>query len=256
MRPLRALIALLLATFALAGCMKIEMDLKVNGDSDTLSGSMVFAIKKSVLDLSGKPHAEAFGDASENIDDLPKGSRVEVYQDEVFYGQKIIFEDVPFAEFNQSDPTSPHLVHEDGLYTFTMDATVSEDDLGPDAEALKGVLDEFELNVTITFPGRVIERDNLAQLNGNTVSWKLKMSSNHKLKVVAEEPSKFQWVLAASVGGIFGVLVVAGIIILALRSRRRRQSAGAPITTDATVVDPFAAPPALPASPSDPDARP
>ncbi|HCT75576.1 MAG TPA: hypothetical protein DGG94_15440 [Micromonosporaceae bacterium] len=231
MRSLRVLSALLFATFALAGCMKVEMNLTVNGEQDTINGSMIFAMDKAVLTMNGKSPEEAFAGTANEIKELPKGSRSEVYDDGKFYGRRIIFENMTFEEFNRAEPGAPRFTHQDGKYTFGMDADMSNADLGPQSAVIKPILDTIELKIAVTFPGKVIERDNLAELSGNTVSWKLKMGSAHKLNAVAEEPATFQWLLVAGVGGLFGILVVVGIVVLAIRLNRRPKQPAEPIGT-------------------------
>jgi LppM domain len=221
MRFWRPLLALL-TVFALTGCMKVQMDMSIDSEVDAVSGSMIFAIDKQVLALSGKPAEETFGNTAKNLKQLQTGTRSEVYDDGKFYGRKVFFDKVAFAEFNKTDPGSPRFEHRDGKYYFTMDGDMSKADLGTaQGAAAKPILDQIEMKVSVTFPGKVIERDNLATLDGNTVSWTVKMSSGHQFKAVSEEPSKLRWVLVAGVGGLFGILVVAGIVVLAIRLNRK-----------------------------------
>jgi hypothetical protein len=211
----------LLTVFALTGCMKVQMDLAIDGQSDAVNGSMVFAIDKQVLALSGKAPQESFDSSVKDLKQLPAGTRAEPYDDGKYYGRKVFFDKVAFAQFNKADPSSPHFEHRDGKYYFTMNGDMTQADLGPQAAVIKNILDQIEMKVAVTFPGKVIERDNLATLEGNTVSWTVKMSSAHQFRAVSEEPSALNWVLVGSVGGVFGVLVVAGIVVLAIRLNRK-----------------------------------
>jgi LppM domain len=221
MRFWRPLLALL-TVFALTGCMRMQMDMSIDSDVDAVSGSMIFAIDKQVLALSGKPAEETFNNTAKSVKQLQTGTRSEVYDDGKFYGRKVFFDKVAFADFNKSDPGNPHFEHRDGKYYFTMDGDVSKTDLGgAQGAAAKPILDQIELKVSVNFPGKVIERDNLATLDGNTVSWTVKLSSGHQFKAVSEEPSQLRWVLVAGVGGLFGILIVAGIVLLAIRLNRK-----------------------------------
>lgn len=224
-RPLACSLTALLTVFALSGCVKIQMDFGVDPENDRVTGWTVFAIDKQVLALSGKPPEESFNNSAKDLKTFPSGTRSEVYDDGKFYGRKVFFENVPFAEFNKADPGSPHFEHKDGKYYFTMD--LSHTDLGPFTAAGKQVLDQIEVKVSVTFPGKVIERDNLATLEGNTVSWTVKMSSGHQFRAVSEEPTALGWILVASVASLFGLLVVAGIVVLAIRLNRK--PAGQPL---------------------------
>jgi|KBSSwiStaDraftv2_1062776.scaffolds.fasta_scaffold47999_3 hypothetical protein len=223
MRFWRPLLALL-TVFALTGCMKVQMDLAIDGENDAVSGSMVFAIDKQILALSGKPAEDSFNTSVKDLKQLPAGTRAEPYDDGKYYGRKVFFDKVAFAQFNKTDPSSPHFEHRDGKYYFTMNGDMTQADLGPQTAVVKNILDQIEVKVAVTFPGKVIERDNLATLDGKTVSWTVKMSSGHQFRAVSEESSDFNWVLVGSVGGLFGALVVAGIVMLAIRLNRKPSS--------------------------------
>jgi hypothetical protein len=223
MRFWRPLLALL-TVFALTGCMKVQMDLAIDGEKDAVSGSMVFAIDKQILALSGKPTEDSFNTSVKDLKQLPAGTRAEPYDDGKYYGRKVFFDKVAFAQFNKTDPSSPHFEHRDGKYYFTMNGDMTQADLGPQTAVVKNILDQIEVKVAVTFPGKVIERDNLATLDGKTVSWTVKMSSGHQFRAVSEESSDFNWVLVGSVGGLFGALVVAGIVMLAIRLNRKPSS--------------------------------
>ncbi len=225
MRLFRPLLALLMV-FALGGCMKMEMNFGIDGEHDTVTGWVVIAVDKQVLALSGKPPEETFKTSVQDLKQLPTGTRQEVYDDGKFYGRKVFFDKVAFTQFAQSSAGSPHFEHRDHRYYFTMNGDYSQADLGSQAALVKNILDQIELKVTVTFPGKVIDRDNLAQLDGNTVSWTVKLSSAHQFSAVSEEPSKLNWVLVGAVGGLFGALVVAGIVVFALRANRKRAPAG------------------------------
>jgi len=198
--------------------LKVQIDLRIDSDHDTVSGSFIYGIDRQVLTSSGKPVEDTFISVVKDLKQFPTGTRSEVYDDGKFYGRKVFFDNTPFAQFNRPDASSPHLEHRDGKYYFTMD--LSHADLGPLKSVGKDVLDQIVVMVSVTFPGKVIDRDNLATLDGNTVNWAVKLSSSHKFSAVSQEPSRLNWVLVTVVGGIFGALVVAGIVVLALRGRK------------------------------------
>ncbi len=231
MRPLKACLALVVAAFTLTGCMKLEMDLTI-AEEDTVSGSLIFAVERGVLLLSEKPAAQAVDEALTGVGSMPKGSRTEVYEDSKYYGRKVIFDRVPLAEFNRTDGSGPKIVHSGGLYTFTLDGDTSTLDLGSQAHLYRQLLDATEVRISVTFPGKVIERDNLATLEGQTVNWRVKLGSKHQFKAVSEEPAHFPWLLVAGVGTIFGALTLVGMLVFFSR-RRRPEEPTVPILTPA-----------------------
>jgi hypothetical protein len=199
---------------------------------------MIFAMEKSLLIAGGKTPEEAFAGSADTVKDLPKGTRSQVYDDGKFYGRQVFFDNVPFAEFNGGDGTAPAFSHADGRYTFTMDADMSGAAFGQNTAALKPFLDSVSVKVSVKFPGKVIERDNLAQLEGeDTVTWDLKMGSSHKLKAVSEEPATARWLLLAGVIALFGLLAVGGIVVLALRLNRGSRSAAAAVVPEQVQPD-------------------
>jgi hypothetical protein len=235
MRPLRALIALLFAAVTLTGCMKLDMNLEISESQDTVNGSMIFAIQKTYLTMGGKSPAEAFNDSKSLTEGLPAGSRTEVYEDAKFYGQRIIFENVPFSEFNDGEPDSPNLSHADGRYTFTLTAGGTEDD--PQMEAFGDVFKEIEMTIAVTFPGRVIEHDDLAKVDGRKVTWVLPMDEKHTLRAVAEEASSM-WLLMVIGGGLLGVLLLGAIIFIAIRATRRPHDPALNPANDGRIAEP------------------
>ncbi len=218
LRPLRALAALVVVAFALTGCMKIDITVAIDGGRDVLNGSLIFAMEKNILTMDGKSPEEGFKATEDELSTLPKGTRNEVYDDGRYYGRRVHFENMPFSEFNAADD-GPRITHENGKYIFTYDTDPA--DLGDIAALGAQVLDSIQYTVSVTFPGEVVERDAKAMLEGRTVKWNLKVSDGHNLRAVSEEPTRFPWLLLGAVAGLFGLLVVAGIVALAIRMNRR-----------------------------------
>lgn len=235
---LRTIAALALVAFSLTGCMKLDLDLTVGSD-DTLDGTVVLALDKSVLKMGGKDPEQAFANAESGMsDELPEGSRTEVYDDGKYYGKKIIYDDLPLADFNSGKPGAPSLTHADGRFVFTADLGTGVADLGQQAELMRPFLSGIRITFAVTFPGEVIEHDSRAVVDGRTVRWDLQIGEDNKLRAVAAD-SSFPWPVVAVVGGVLGMLVIVGIVVLAVWLTRRG-SAGAAGR---------AAPPAEPAGP-------
>ncbi len=118
-RPL-ALVGLAVAVLlSLAGCVKLDMSLTFAAD-DTVDGTIVFAIEKSVLEMTGQTVDEFLDSTEDSLGD--DATSVEPYQDDTFVGRTYTFVDQPLSEFGDEDMT---VTHEDG--TFTVDGTL---DLG------------------------------------------------------------------------------------------------------------------------------
>lgn len=251
-RPLRTLTALALVAFSLTGCMKLDLAMTVNSD-DTLDGTVIVALDKSVLGLSGKSAEEAFANAEGSLSDLPEGSRTEVYDDGKYYGKKVVYDDLPFADFNSGQPGAPSITHADGKYVFTADLRTGNADLGPQAELMRPFLSSVQITFAVTFPGDVVEHDAKAVVDGRTVRWNVAVGGRNELRAVAEEGSAFPWLVVAVVGGVFGLGVIVGIVLLGIwLSRRRAGGAPADPGAPAPVAQPYptqAYPVAQPAGP-------
>ncbi|HZM84112.1 MAG TPA: hypothetical protein VFC19_50985 [Candidatus Limnocylindrales bacterium] len=228
MRTLRAFTALIVAAVTLTGCIKLDMDLTIDPRNDTLNGSFIVAVNKNVLTMEGKTAEQGFANTESGLKEIPEGTRSEVYDDGMFYGRKIIFERYPLAEFNRKNP-SASITHKEGKYTFRMDGTNPVADSTP--AKLITALANLEITISVTFPGKVIEHDQQSTLQDRTVVWKMKLADFREIKAVSQEESTFPWMLLAIVTGLFGTLVVAGILVLALRLNRKPAPVSAPPTS-------------------------
>jgi hypothetical protein len=229
MRPLRAVAALLLAAVMLTGCVKIDMDITVSKESDTVTGSIIVALEKALLTLGGEAPEKAFSKANMDSGAMPAGSRTEVYDDGKYYGKRIIFDKVSFADFNKSSKEStdaPKLLHDGGKYIFTMRVTPApSSSLGTANAAVANALASVEMKFAITFPGKVIEQDSHAKVEGNTARWSLKLNESYQLRAVAEEPQSIPWLVISVASGLFCLLLVVGAVIFAIRMTRRPRQA-------------------------------
>lgn len=231
MRTLRALTSLsgllIIAAFALTGCMKLDMNLSIDPRNDTLNGTFIVAVDKNVLTMGGKTAEEGFATTEKTLKEIPAGTRSEVYDDGKFYGRKIIFDKYPLAQFNRQSP-SASVVHQDRQYIFRMDGTNPVAASTP--AQLLNALANFEITIAVTFPGKVIEHDPQSTLEDRTVRWRMKLADFRAIRAVSQEESSFPWMLLVVVAGLFGVLVVTGIVVLALRLNRRPQPVSGPPT--------------------------
>ncbi|BCJ78025.1 hypothetical protein CS0771_75690 [Catellatospora sp. IY07-71] len=247
---LRTVAALALVAFSLTGCMKLDLDLTVNSD-DTLDGTVVLALDKSVLKMSGKDPEQAFANAESGMSDLPEGSRTEVYDDGKYYGKKIVYDDLPLADFNSGKPGAPSLTHADGKFVFTADLGTGVADLGRQAELMRPFLSGIRITFAVTFPGKVVEHDSRAVADGRTVRWDLQIGEDNKLRAVAED-SSFPWPVVAVVGGALGLLVIVGIVVLAVWLSRRQRAAQAALDSAPAYPAAVPAPDTVAAAPAYP----
>jgi hypothetical protein len=110
--------------FLLTGCLKLDMQLDVQAD-DTVNGSVVFAVNKDVLSMTGGSFEDLIGDQGVPFPSDIEGVTTEEYDDGEFVGQQYTFEGVALGEFN-SDPADPdglRITHEGD--TFVVDGVLT-----------------------------------------------------------------------------------------------------------------------------------
>lgn len=209
---------LLASGLLLAGCVKLDAELTIDG-SDTVTGTVVFALDRRLTSLSGQ--AEQVSLASlRDPENLPVGAHAEAYEDSQFVGVRIVYDHVALAEFNsRSSGQDVHFGHTDGRYTVRWLIDLSTIQLSNPGAAL--VAQGLSLHIAITMPGRVTEHN--GQLNGRTVTWTPKPGQRVELRAVSEEPR--EWVPLLIGGGVVCLCLaltaaIAGVAFFLIRRRR------------------------------------
>lgn len=214
------LAALLVGT--LTGCLKVESAITINSD-DTVDAVAVVAVDKSVVEQTDQSVAE-IADALVNAAPLASS---EPYEDDNFVGAKTTINDLPIEEFSYiSAPYLPEvsITKEGGDYLFLANIDTNVGVFYGEPDNAVAELGEPTIQVTVTFPGEVIESN--GQISGNSVTW----------QVTAQEQVELQAVGRGSGGGFpilfavlaAGLLAVIGLVLLLVLSRRgpRDPSAG------------------------------
>jgi hypothetical protein len=174
MRKLRSLFALAAAALVLSGCIRVDMALEIS-TTDTVTGSMLVAFDKTSLETAGVTPEQIL--ESQNLfgngDDT--GLSTEDYVDGNMVGKRYSFKDYPLTMFTRdvsSSNTSFRIVREGALLETSglMDLSQGAEDLD---EATRKVLETLESNISITYPG--IIRETTGAVNGNTVTWTVKL---------------------------------------------------------------------------------
>lgn len=247
-RRLRTAIAAALAAvglLALAGCMKVDMDMTLSED-DTVSGSIVMAVSNSLAETMGMEPGElwkqAGGELSQN---LPEGTSQEPWSDDEYTGTKYTFADAPISQISGEGGEDLSITRDGD--TYFVDGTMN---LSEGADQLKSlpqnVQDAFDVSLAITFPGPV--SDATGTVDGNTVTWTPKVGENTEIHAVgsATAGSSFPWWI---VGLVVGLVVIGLVVWFVVRNNRR--PAASTVTGTATgdaAIAAQAAPGAVPAA--------
>lgn len=211
--------AILLVT-ALSGCLRVDMDLSVS--DETISGSLLTALDRDFTQLIGMQPEDVFPLSENSLAHL-EGVDVSPYAEGNFAGVVYEFDRVTLAgwdELADADEQLPRFVYDaqDGTYEFTMTVDLTDwfdgdDELdlpGTDAQELR---DSFEYQVSITFPGEVLEHN--GGVSGTTVTWQPALGERSELRAVALEHGAGPASKNGS-GSTIGVgfLVVIGVMAL------------------------------------------
>ena len=226
----------LLAPLVAAGCLRLEGDLRVD-DEDRVDGEVVLAVDEQLIAMSGMSLDDLLADSAD-LGGLQDGARRENYAEDGLVGQRIVFEDVPLDELDARD-AGGFFGRDAGGYRFELPLDMGLP-LGQGGDLLSGVLDDAELELSVTFPGRVLE-DNGTSVEGSTVRWEYQGEQLLQLPDVLAA----RWDDSGPVGSAGGrgsgrsaliavlaalALLVAAVAMVALVVRSRRR-ASAPTST-------------------------
>jgi hypothetical protein len=256
------------AVLSLSGCVKLDMNLTVQSD-DKVDGTVVFAIDKSLLTMSGKTPEEAFQSgvtAAPFPTSATGGGSVTTtpYDKDGKYGETYTFTGMPLSSFNGTDKDgkandSLKIVHEGGFFIAsgvldmgksTTSSSGSSDSSASPLPLPSSLLASVEVTIALTFPGEVVEHT--GTLDGTTVTWtptggeKLVISAKAKDSGATTAASVVTKVLPWAVAALV-LLGLAALLMVVLR--RSGSHAGSPADVPPSdAPDPGSYPP--PAAPS------
>ncbi len=235
--PLRLLMIGLLAVMS-TGCLRAYQDLTLHQD-DTVDGTIVFAVDKDLLELSGQSVDDFMGEVTGDNAGIPAGIEFETepYDEDDFVGEKFTFTGAPLEQFGGSGTAEELSIKREGdtfVVQGTFDATGDEFDPSsvPGGE---GLLDTFDVRVSVTFPGEVTSHN--GELDGTTVRWKLELGQVNEIEAVGSAIGTGDGGGGGGAGGetlvwvLLGIAVVAGIalVVLLVVSRRKTAASAGPL---------------------------
>jgi hypothetical protein len=224
MRRIFGSIAVVLSTVLLTtGCIKLEMDMTVAAD-DTVSGTMVFAVAKSLAELS-----QEGSDGTPTTDNLFEGNafvKAEPYDDGEFTGSSYIFQGIPMSEFKPDvGDGSGFAIERQGdniVVSGVLDTSSQGEELesNPFAESiLETIAETTSIRVSITLPGEIIETN--GQVEGQTITWNGAFGEKLELQAVAVSPLSLFSNLILIGAIVLGVLIVGIVLAVVIRNRKK-----------------------------------
>jgi hypothetical protein len=237
-----ALVAAL--AFLLGGCFRLQEDLTLNPD-DTVDGTITVAVSQQLIELSGQSSDDILAQLSASDPPLPEGVDAEVtdYDQDGYVGKTYTITGAPLDRFNtQGDLT---IAREGDSFVVDGSLDLSAEALGGielDDPTIQGMLDQFDVTISVTFPGDVSEQN--GELDGTTVTWTPPIGQRTDMHAVGSAidggSSWTTWALVAL--GILLVVVVVIIVVTRGRGGRGSDGGDADVDADADAV-------AMPAAP-------
>lgn len=197
------------------GCFRAQIDLTVSSDN-TLSGTVLLAYERAGLEELDRNPGDSQGELLGDLEvDAPEGMTCEAWDDDTHIGARCDLEQVTFDAFSLTDTLQQEIVivrEGDRIRLFGVinlgDVPVSNPEL----------IDAFDVQVRVTFPGPVISQKN-GQVDGQTVTWSLPPGEETEIGAVAEAgPGANEVPLGPAIGVLLAVTLVA--LVLAVRRSR------------------------------------
>lgn len=199
---------------ALTGCVKVDADLKV-GKDETVSGKLLLAVDKNAAEKLGTT-SEKLREQIENSikKDAPKGVDCKSYEEGNYIGTECSLDNVPFKEMSGSD---------DGDLKFEKqgDKFVVSGGTGDLASSLPNTegLPKPDVKFKITMPGKILDHDDGAKVNGNTATY---TDPNKMSKISLTSDSSGggfpAWALILII--VLVLLAIAAVVFFLLRGRK------------------------------------
>ncbi len=198
---------------ALTGCIKVDADLKVSKD-ETVSGRMLLAVDKTVaLQLGSSPDKIRQQIEDSIKKDAPSGVSCKAYDEGNYVGTDCTLDKVPFDQMSGSDEGDLQFQKQGERFVVTG---------GPgNATQLpnQASLPKPDVKFKITMPGKILEHDAGAQVDGNAATYTdpTKMT-NIRLVSDSSGASVPLWVIILL--AVLAVLIVGAIVFFVLRGRK------------------------------------
>jgi hypothetical protein len=234
----------------LTGCIKLNVDFTVSSDN-TVSGTMVFAFSKQLLQLTGRSAQGLIGSSAPIPSSVP-GMSAKPYDDGEFAGEEYTFDAVPLTQFNSDDPTSISIVRSGDTFTVSGVLDLSSATGASGATGTIPGLDQAlagaDIRISVTFPGAVTDSNGV--VDGSTVTWNPKIGQRVELRATAGAIGSGSSSTSSIV--LIGLIALGVIVVVALVMRGRRNAgSGGDTAEDMTPMPPSEAP-AMQAPPSIP----
>ena len=245
-RPMSLTLLAVAALVALSGCFKLDMQMNIQSD-DTVDGTIILAVARDQAELFGGEDAlrESIQGETEGLfSDAPETGEFEQrdYEDDEWIGTESEFSGVPIEEFAGAETGSLTITRDGDEFVVEGEMDLTQGTEDPSADA---ILESSELDVSISFPGDVIEAN--GDIDGNEVSWEPTPGEVLQISARGSAEAGVPWMTIAALGALVALVVIGGVLLVVMRGRQT--AADAPGTAGPTVDGPDPDGPQLPLTP-------
>jgi hypothetical protein len=230
-------IALCALAMLLTGCIKVDLNMELHGDN-TVSGTMVFAVSRDLLALTGSSADDLLGQITASAGPLPSGVRFQesAYADDRFEGKTYTFQDVPIDAFSQGTTAGETISIKRVGDTFQVNGEIDLTPAATGGQLQPGAAQlakDMELRIAITFPGPVSQQSG-GTVTGNTVTWTPAFGEKTEIQATGSAIGSSgngptMWILLG-----LAILLVMVVALVLVRSRRSQVAPEAGMGTAAT----------------------
>jgi hypothetical protein len=242
----------------MTGCIKVDLNLQLHGDN-TVSGTMVFAVSRDLLALTGSSADDLLGQITASAGPLPAGVGFQqsAYADDRFEGKTYTFQDVPIDVFSRGTTAGESIAIQRVGDTFQVNGEIdlTPASTGPLQPGPAQLAKDMELRIAITFPGPVSQHSG-GTISGETVTWTPAFGEKTEIKATGSAiggggPGALLWILVG-----LAILLVVVVVLVLIRSRRNRSvpEPGQGVAVASPTPTPTPAP--APSAPTDPPMQP
>jgi hypothetical protein len=228
MHKLRLVIALLLSTILLTGCVKMDLALEINSDK-TVSGTLIYAISDALSELGTT--SEDTDPTADLFDTSAEGVTVSEYKEDGYTGTKITLDRVPISAFNKQGGESGgfQIIRDENLITLKGELDLSsgdtdDSDISEWGDALaKSLFATADLNISVKFPVKVLSTTGTISEDGRTVSWKPQLGEKVDLTTTVELPNRNSILIGIAAAALL-LLIIAFLVVFKVRGRKKSET--------------------------------
>ncbi len=215
----RAVVAAAVGLLVLAGCVRVDGELTVNGTADespdTVSGTMLVAVSDEWAIAQGSDPADLAAAIEEELAAQPDaGVTGEPYAQDGYTGTTLTFTDLPIERLTQATDGAISITRDGDRYEVRGDVSVLD---SGDQEV------PWSVALSVTLPEEVTEHN--GTLDGRTVTWSIDPSSSDTTMLAIADVGPLPWYAHVPVWlwVVTGLAGVGAALALVLSRRERRE---------------------------------